>query len=230
MTNDIPDVAGALADLARAMTDKPDLEATLGAVTAAATSLIAGADAADILLISSRKHFRSHAATSDLPLRLDSLQEASGQGPCIDAARGEQVISSDDLTREDRWPDFAPQAVQAGVHSTLCFQLYAGGGALGALNLFGRVPRAFTAADVETGAMLATHAAIALHSLNKSEQFHSALASRDLIGQAKGMIMERFSIDAVQAFELLRRLSQDSNVPLAQIAAQLVDQGSATTS
>lgn len=75
--------------------------------------------------------------------------------------------------------------------------------------------------------MLATHAAIALHSLSKSEQFHSALASRDLIGQAKRMVMERFAIDGVQAFELLRRLSQDTNVPLAQIAGQLVDLGSA---
>lgn len=87
---------------------------------------------------------------------------------------------------------------------------------------------AFTVSDEEVDLiMLATHAAIALRAINKDEQFKSALASRDVSGQAKGMVMERFSIDAVQAFELLRKLSQDSNTPVAQLAQRLVETGPA---
>ena len=66
---------------------------------------------------------------------------------------------------------------------------------------------------------------MAWNSARRDEQFQRALSSRDVIGQAKGMIMERYRVDAVQAFEVLRKLSQDSNVPLLQIAAELVENG-----
>ncbi|ORM37849.1 GAF and ANTAR domain-containing protein [Williamsia sp. 1135] len=229
MSNEVPDLAATLAELVRTMADKPELEETLRLITGAAVDLIEGADSADILLISKRKEFRSHAPTSDLPVRLDSIQEELGEGPCIDAAFNERIIHTDDLTAERRWPNFCPRAIAAGVHSSLSFQLYTGGGAIGALNLFSSTAGAFSAADIEVGLMLGTHAAVALHGIRKSEQFESALASRDVIGQAKGMIMERFTVDPVQAFELLRKLSQDSNVPLVQIAVQLVERGSAST-
>jgi len=75
---------------------------------------------------------------------------------------------------------------------------------------------------VELGLIFATHTALTWNLLRRDEQFKSALASRDIIGQAKGMIMERFNIDAVQAFELLKRLSQNSNAPVAEIARRLV--------
>lgn len=225
MNNAIPDVARSLAELARTMNDTPILEETLRAISLAATTLIDGADAADILTTSGRRQFRSHGATSDLPVRLDTVQEQTGEGPCVDAAFTSRVVRSDDLTAETRWPRFCPQAVEIGVHSALSFQLYAGGSAVGALNVFALEPHAFSPEDEEVGLMLATHAAVALQAIIKKEQFESALASRDMIGQAKGMIMERFSIDAVQAFDLLRTLSQDTNTPVAQIAAQLIESG-----
>ncbi|PKZ62992.1 hypothetical protein CYJ73_24260, partial [Gordonia terrae] len=93
---------------------------------------------------------------------------------------------------------------------------------LGALNLYAETPHAFDRDSLALALNLATHAAIALSSARREEQFHSALASRDIIGQAKGMIMERYNIDALQAFELLRKLSQDSNMRLADVAKQLV--------
>jgi hypothetical protein len=80
---------------------------------------------------------------------------------------------------------------------------------MGALNLFGVEPDVFTTDSEAVGAMLATHAAIAPIADDVRLQFQSALASRDIIGQAKGMIMERFEVDAVRAFEVLTRLSQD---------------------
>ena len=96
---------------------------------------------------------------------------------------------------------------------------------MGALNLFGTKPDVFTAENEAIGAMLATHAATALIADDERLQFQSALASRDIIGQAKGMIMERFDVDAVRAFELLRKLSQNSNTRLASVAEELVSRG-----
>lgn len=96
----------------------------------------------------------------------------------------------------------------------------------GALNLFGFGTGSFTAEPEALGAMLATHAAISLVAANRQQQFDSALASRDLIGQAKGIIMERFDVDAVRAFELLRRVSQESNTPVKVIAARLAERNS----
>jgi len=97
---------------------------------------------------------------------------------------------------------------------------------MGALNLFGVEPDVFTTDSEAVGAMLATHAAIALIADDVRLQFQSALASRDIIGQAKGMIMEPFEVDAVRAFEVLTRLSQDSNTRVAEVAEELVSRGS----
>lgn len=220
------DLSRLLSDASRSFFVPDSLENTLIGVTTSATKLIDGADSADILIIGDRKQFRSHAPTSDLPVRLDSLQEELQEGPCVDAARRENVVRSDDLGNDVRWPRFGPAAAEAGVHSTLSFQLYTADGAIGALNLFAMTPHAFDDEDEELGAMLATHAAIALYTANKAEQFASALASRDIIGQAKGMIMERYGVDAVRAFGLLAKLSQDVNIPVVTLATDLVEQGS----
>lgn len=94
---------------------------------------------------------------------------------------------------------------------------------MAALNFYAEAPRAFSAESVELGTVYATHIALAWSMLRRQDQFRSALASRDVIGQAKGVIMERFNLDSVEAFELLRRLSQQSNIRLVDIAAALID-------
>jgi AmiR/NasT family two-component response regulator len=107
----------------------------------------------------------------------------------------------------------------------MAFQLYTHKARVGTLNLFAIKPDVFTLEKEAVGAMLATHAATALIADDERLQFQSALASRDIIGQAKGMIMERFDVDAVRAFELLAKLSQNSNVRLAVIAEEIVSRG-----
>ena len=94
------------------------------------------------------------------------------------------------------------------------------------MNLFGFKPDVFNPENEAVAAMLATHAAVALIANDERLQFQSALASRDVIGQAKGMIMERFDVDAVRAFELLKKLSQGSNTRLVAVAEELVARGS----
>lgn len=135
------------------------------------------------------------------------------------------MVKCNDLREDSRWPRFAEAAVAAGIHSLKSFQLYTHNARMGALNLFGTEPDVFTSESEAVGAMLATHAAVALIADDERLQFKSALASRDIIGQAKGMIMERFDVDAVRAFELLTRLSQTSNTRFALVAEELVSRG-----
>jgi transcriptional regulator with GAF, ATPase, and Fis domain len=199
------------------------VENALARVTGAAVELIEGVDHADVLLIDGSK-YRSVAATSPVPVRLDTAQCELQQGPCLEAATADAVIRSTDVLHDSRWPKLGSVAAEFGIRSMLCYQLYTDARGSGALNMFGNRTEPFDMDAEAIGAMLATHAAAILVAARRQNQFSSALASRDIIGQAKGIIMERFSIDAVQAFELLRRLSQTSNVPLRDIAQQFVNQ------
>ena len=135
------------------------------------------------------------------------------------------MVMCNDLRDDPRWPSFAEAAVAAGVHSLMSFQLYTHNARMGALNLFGMKPDVFTAESEAVGAMLATHAATALIADDERLQFQSALASGDIIGQAKGMIMERFDVDAVRAFELLQKTFAGLQHPARTVAEEIVSRG-----
>jgi GAF domain-containing protein len=217
------DLAVRMAELARVFAPPPSVDEVLAGVTSAAVELIPGADMAGVLLTAKNGKFESLADTSGLVRRLDEVQERENEGPCLDAATHELVVRADDFANETRWPKFARVAVAAGVYSSLSFRLYGSKQTAGALNVFGSKPHAFTAESESIGLVLASHAAAAILASRHGEQLQSAVATRDVIGQAKGIIMERFNVDAVQAFELLRRLSQTENTPLAVIAQRVVD-------
>jgi hypothetical protein len=134
------------------------------------------------------------------------------------------TVRLDDMASETRWPDYCRDVLaQTDVRSVVSYQLFTGPRRFGALNFYGDTPHAFTPQSLEVGLIHATHIAIAWQMLTRDQQFRSALASRDVIGQAKGIIMERFKVDAVHAFDLLKRLSQEANTPLADVAERLVD-------
>jgi GAF domain-containing protein len=213
-------IRSAMVELTRDFAAATPIDDTLAAVTAAAVHLVRGVDCADVLLIEDGE-FRSTATTSDVAPTVDQAQLQAGEGPCLDAARSQVMIRCDDLRGDPRWPQFARAAVAAGVHSVMSYRLYTHGGNTGALNLFGFAAHAFDHESEAIAAMLATHAAVALIAANRQHQFESALASRDIIGQAKGIIMERYELDAVRAFELLVRMSQNSNNPVHVIAAEI---------
>ena len=132
-------------------------------------------------------------------------------------------MRTEDFRTEKRWPQYSAAAVELGVLSGLSFKLYTGDRTAGALNLFAFKPNAFDAEAETIGAVLAAHAAAAILASRQSEQLESALSTRDRIGQAKGIIMERYGVDDVRAFEMLRRLSQDSNTRLADVAQRVID-------
>jgi GAF domain-containing protein len=168
--------------------------------------------------------YTAASSTGRYPALLDKLQQTHGEGPCLSAAWQQHMIRIDDLTLDERWRAFSRDAVeQTPVRSIMSFQLFADHKKMGALNFYAEQPAVFDDDAVEAGLILATHTALAWKLVRREEQFRSALGSRDIIGQAKGMLMERFKIDAVQAFELLKRLSQNSNTPVTAVARQLVE-------
>ena len=219
------DLVSALAELARRMQQQEDSEATLEKVVEAAIALVPGAEEGSISVVTDRKKVQSWAASNDLPREVDELQGEVGEGPCLDAVFEQDVVSVPDMAGEQRWPRFAARAAEAGAASMLSFQLFIDAGDLGAMNLYSREPHAFDEESQRVGLPLAAHAAVALARVQEREQLLTAMNSRDLIGQAQGILMERHKITADQAFQLLARASQDRNVKLRDLAEELIFSG-----
>ena len=185
---------------------------------------VPGSQYAGITLAEASRSVTNVAATHRYPVLLDEIQNRYGEGPCVEAAWRHHVMHVDDLTEDERWPQFRRYALEeTSIRSILSFELFVDRGSMAALNFYADRPHAFPDDAVELGAVYATHIALAWSMMRRQDQFRSALASRDMIGQAKGIIMERFNLDAVEAFELLTRLSQQSNTRLIDIAKSLID-------
>ncbi|MCV7229410.1 GAF and ANTAR domain-containing protein [Mycolicibacterium komossense] len=212
-----------MAEMARTMAQDRTLDTILTEVTSAAVELIPGVDTSGILLIKPRGGFESLAGTSDLPRDLDVLQMTFEEGPCVQAALADTIVRTDDFRIEQRWPQYSPAVQKLGVLSGLSFKLYTGDRTAGALNCFGFRPTTWDADAESIGSILAAHAASAIIATQQEQQLKAALLSRDRIGQAKGIIMERFGTDDVSAFGMLRHLSQEQNTKLVDIAQQVID-------
>lgn len=202
-----------------------DSEAILRATSKAAVSAVPGAEYASVTLVNRDKVVETPVMVGDLAGKSDALQQELGEGPCLRAATSTETVWVEDMRTEDRWPRFAAAAAEIGVGSMVCFTLYIDGPEYGALNLHSTQPHAFEPEARSIGELFAAHAATAFAAVREREQLRTALTSRDLIGQAKGMIMERFKIDADAAFTLLARLSQDSNTKLVDVAGQIITAG-----
>ncbi|MCZ8382736.1 GAF and ANTAR domain-containing protein [Mycobacterium sp. CPCC 205372] len=212
-----------MAELARSVAPPRGIEEILLETTTAAVELIPGADTAGILLVAKGGKFESHAGTTGLPHELDELQHTLQEGPCIGAAVDETIVRTDDFREESRWPAYSAAVVKIGVLSGLSLRLYTTERTAGALNLFGYEPTVWDTEAVTVGTVLAAHAASAIMAGRQDAELKSALATRDRIGQAKGIVMERFGVDDVAAFDMLRRLSQESNTPLVTVAQRVIE-------
>lgn len=197
----------------------------LAELVAEAVRLIAGAQDGSLSMVTSRTRFRSRHPTSALASRIDEIQTETGQGPCLDAVYEQQTVRVIDLRAEHRWPKFARRAVEEGAGSMVSFQLYVDGDNLGALNLLSREPGAFDDESEQVGLLFASHAAVAFAGAQKLDELGRSVDSRDLIGQAKGILMERYRVDADQAFRVLVRASQHGHTKLRDVAAELVNTG-----
>jgi GAF domain-containing protein len=217
------ELATRMADLARSFAGPQKVREVLAGVTTAAVELIPNAETAGVLLMAKGGKFESLEGTSQLIYELDELQERHGTGPCIDAAVDQMIVRVDDFQTDQRWPGYNEAVCQTGVRSSLSFKLYTGSRTAGALNVFSLKPHGFDQEAEAIGSVLAAHAAAALIASRHGEQLQSALTTRDVIGQAKGIIMERYNVNAIRAFEMLRQLSQSMNTRLVDIAQRVVD-------
>jgi GAF domain-containing protein len=194
-------------------------------VVHAAIELIPGVEEASISVVFDRKTVQSRAPSGSLPSLIDQLQTRLGQGPCLEAAYEEHTVRVPDMRTESRWPVFVARAREAGVGSMLAFQLFVEQQNLGALNLYSRHPNAFTGESEYIGLMVATHAALAYAEANEVGHLTASLSTRDKIGQAKGILMERYKITDQQAFILLAGVSQNTNTKLTALAETLTSTG-----
>jgi GAF domain-containing protein len=203
---------------------------TLTQVVNLAVSTIEGCDFAGLFLLES--HLLTAPVHSD-PIvgEIDALQHETGEGPGLHAVNQRLISYADDVTDDPRWPRFGPQAAASGIRSVLALPLSTNF-SLGSLNLYARYPAAFGVVDRAKGVILASLAGLALSAARTHENEESragnlndALATRELIGQAQGILMERERISSGQAFDILRRASQHLNRKLRDVAQDLVDTG-----
>ena len=203
---------------------------TLAQVVDLAANTIEGCDYAGIFLVD-KNMVTSPIHTDPVVDEVDDLQTELGEGPCIDAIAQRAIFYAADLADDARWPRFARRASTAGIRSILAMPLSDKSG-FGALNLYARYPGAFGVVDRAKAVILASLAGFALSTARTHEDeerlvenLHTALATREVIGQAQGILMERERISPGQAFDVLRRASQHLNRKLRDVAQDLVDTG-----
>jgi GAF domain-containing protein len=202
-----------------------DVDDTLAGLTDSATSFVPGAQYAGIV-ITRQDSMQTVAPTHPYVVGLDDIQRRHQQGPCLSAARERHVVRIDDLGADQRWARYGRDALAATpIRSILSLPLVTEPRSMAALNLYAESTGMFDEDSLELGLIFAAYTALAWNMVRRGEQFRSALASRDIIGQAKGMVMERFDVGAVQAFDMLKRLSQTTNSPVVDIARRLVQAG-----
>jgi GAF domain-containing protein len=227
------DVSEGLEELASTLVAAEGLQASLARVARLAVNVVPRCDSASVSLATDGR-VETTVATDLLAERVDEHQYRSGEGPCLHAIRTGDVVMVDIGEERRRWPHFSEAALGEGAASAYSLPLKVGDGAIGALNLYSR-RASFGTVQGEAAEALARQAAVTLANAQAYHQarelaqhLEKALKSRDVIGQAKGIIMERERCCADQAFDVLRAVSQARNVKLREVAELVVLTGSWT--
>lgn len=211
------------ADLAKSLGSARTIEQTADQVVEHARAAL-GAAHGGITLVRPHGKLETVAASDDLVVKADQLQSELQDGPSFDDSWHGRTVASQSLVDDRRWSRWAPRVSSLGISAFLAAELTGTDTArLGALNLYWSAPVVFTADDLAYVSIFATHAAIALESSVQEMHLNTALDTRKLIGQAQGILMERHKLSTEQAFEVLRRYSQEHNVKLRDVARRLVD-------
>jgi GAF domain-containing protein len=218
-----------VAQLATELADAPSLEELLERALGLAIDIVPGCEQAGISLLQDRV-VETPASVGDLAERCDKLQEQLGDGPCVTALLEADIIRIDDVLNDERWPEFSAGAAKAGLRSMLACRLATQRDKLGALNMYSTEPDAFTAESEAMAIGYAAHVSLALSALDREANLRRAMKSRELIGQAMGILMERHRVTASQAFDVMVHASQRTNVKLRSIAEELVRTGSLPSS
>lgn len=215
-------VASALAQAIESINESRTFEETLDAIVGATRTSVPEFDHVGISLLHRDGTIETKAGTDQLVWELDAIQYDLGEGPCVHAIEQEPVVVVRNLRHDQRWPRYIPAAAAKGVRSQLGIRLFTAGKHIGGLNLYSTDSDDVDDASVETARLFATHAAVMLGHAQEQDQLNQALQSRKLIGQAIGILMERYSMDADRAFQFLVRASSTSNIKLRDVAEELV--------
>ena len=212
------ELAQDLARLALVLHEQPDVEQTAERLLEYVQATVR-ASHASVVLVHRGGRLESAAATDALAEEADRLQLEVGEGPSHTAL---QDVTSVVGEADDRWPAWSPQADQLGIKSILSVRLRTPTATIGTLNLYSREPDRYTGPDLAIAQVIADHAAVAVANARTESTLWQAIEARKLIGQAQGILMERFELTDEQAFAVLRRYSQDSNIKLREVAQRLI--------
>ena len=218
--------ADGLGSLARSIQQNLGEEVhSLDFIVSAAVELIPGVESAAVSTLAGKNRLAGQSSVGDLAGPILDAQNDSGEGPCLKVAEGGDQVLIDDLLTDGRWPEFSRRAERVGVRTLLCTPLSGDGQIRGSLSLHARTPGVFNDETRDLARVFASHASIALAGAARHRNVVAALGARDIIGQAKGILMERFGITADAAFAVLLRMSQQLNVKLRDISAELCRTG-----
>jgi GAF domain-containing protein len=220
----VPDsLADALAAAARAINAPTTLEETLDAIVISAKASVPGFDEIGVSLVKRDGTIETLAGTGRLVWELDALQYSLEEGPCVRAMRSEPLVVAENIRHDQRWPRYVPRAVEAGLKAQMALQLYTEQETLGGLNMYSTGSEAIHPEALHAAELFATHAALALGRARRESQLNEALDSRTVLGQATGILMERYKINAERAFQFIVRASSTSNIKARDVAREIVD-------
>jgi GAF domain-containing protein len=216
----------ALAHAARTINQARTPEETLQTIAETALISIPGMEHVGVSVIDRNGNPETKAATSELVMELDTLQYSLEEGPCVDSLiHGSTIVAAPNIRHAKRWPRYRPAAVELGLKAQLAVKLYLDGhGTVGGLNMY-----ATESGDIDPQApgiadLFATHAALALGRAREVDSLHQALRTREVIGQAVGLLMQRYELDPDGAFSFLVRSSSHSNTKVRDIAVRMVEE------
>jgi GAF domain-containing protein len=222
------DIAASIAQAARSIHETQSLDESLQRIAEVARATLPGFDEVGISTVDRRSRVETRAATGDLVWTLDKLQYDLGEGPCVDSLRDSPVVVAPHLRHDQRWPRYVPRAVEVGLQSQLALRLYLDDtGVLGGLNLYSTTSPEIDPDAPALADLFASHAAIALGNAYDRHHLNEALQTRKVIGQAIGILMERYDLNEDRAFQFLVRASSQANLKLRDVAQELVDKGNA---
>jgi GAF domain-containing protein len=222
-----PTLRDGMADMAGLLFDEIALESLLQLVVSLARSTLDAADEASVSVVHAGI-FETITATSPTVRDLDHVQYESGRGPCMAATRSGKLTSASFDDETGRWPEFSRAGLNQGFRGVLAIPLTAGNRRLGAVNLYSRTHATFLPADAAAAQVFADHAAVALANAVSftnarvlNEGLTDALETRDAIGLARGILMNRDGCSATAATEVLRRESRRRNITLRELSEEI---------
>jgi GAF domain-containing protein len=224
-----PDLINAMRDLEELLPLHENLKSTTAKISEVSVRLVDGCDSASVSLVEGGD-LKTPGASDGIAIELDQAQYQANEGPCLEAIKEGHIQIIDDIETDPRWPEFSKSALDRGISSTLSVPIKVDG-VTGGLNLYGRTKHAFKATPRELTDLLSARAAIAIENARiyeasrlLVEQLNDAIKTREIIGEAKGILMAREGVVEDEAFQMLVTASQNTNTKLKEIAQKIVDE------